>query len=527
MDRIIPVVSLPGVRLHAACGPRAEAEAKARGLKLVATAGREDFHEALRWSHGPVLARDAAREFDAARPELSARRRLSWVQMILAALLALAVAYGITVAPAALAWACASLVAGLFFLSVIMLRILALLPVPDRSRPPTFPLADGELPRYSVLVPLYRETAVLGQLLNALTRLDYPSHLLDIKLLVEDHDLAMRQAIAGFDLPPAFEMLVVPPGQPRTKPRALNYGLRFARGELLTIFDAEDVPEPDQLRRAAETFASAPPEVACLQAELVFYNHDENWLARQFTVEYATLFGLLLPALSGNRLPVALGGTSNHFRIATLRDCGAWDAYNVTEDADLGMRLARDGFSVWPLPSRTYEEANVALGNWLRQRARWLKGFLATWLVHMRNPLRLASEVGFAGFWALQALTIGVFASALLHPLCTAGLAIMIYHQPEVVGAGNLAVVSIAGLSLAVLVLGYVVSLIAGFRGLRRLGIRGWYGTLLTMPFYWLLMAPAAWIALWQFVTAPSYWGKTTHGLSRTQRRPDTMPGSS
>ena len=199
----------------------------------------------------------------------------------------------------------------------------------------------------------------------------------------------------------------------------------------------------------------------------------------------------------------------------------------MTEDADLGMRLARDGFSVWPLPSRTYEEANVALGNWLRQRARWLKGFLATWLVHMRNPLRLASEVGFAGFWALQALTIGVFASALLHPLCTAGLAIMIYHQPEVVGAGNLAVVSIAGLSLAVLVLGYVVSLIAGFRGLRRLGIRGWYGTLLTMPFYWLLMAPAAWIALWQFVTAPSYWGKTTHGLSRTQRRPDTMPGSS
>ena len=136
----------------------------------------------------------------------------------------------------------------------------------------------------------------------------------------------------------------------------------------------------------------------------------------------------------------------------------------------------------------------------------------------MRDPLRLVSEVGFPGFWALQALTIGVFVSALLHPICTAGLALLILHEPGIIGTGNLAIASIAGVSLAVLVLGYAVSLIAGFRGLRRLGIRGWYGTLITMPFYWLLMAPAAWIALWQFIVAPSYWGKTAHGLSRTQR---------
>jgi len=521
MDRIIPVVSLPGVKLYTACGSRAEAEAKARGLKLVATASREDFHEALRWSHGPFLARDAARELDATRPDVSARRRMSWGQMAVAALLALGAAYGIAVLPTAHTWAGASPFAGLFFMLVISLRILSLLPANPPRRPPPIPLTDGELPRYTVLVPLYRETAVLGQLINALARLDYPSHLLDIKLIVEEQDLAMRQAISGFDLPPAFETLVVPPGSPRTKPRALNYGLRFARGDLLTIFDAEDIPEPDQLRRAAETFAAAPAEVACLQAELAFYNHDENWLARQFTVEYATLFGLLLPALSNNRLPVPLGGTSNHFRTAFLRECGAWDAYNVTEDADLGIRLARDGFAVWTLPSRTYEEANVEFGNWLRQRSRWLKGFLATWLVHMRHPLRLMSELGLSGFWTVQAVTIGVFVSALLHPICTAGLIVVLVQDPEVVREGNLVTVFLAGLSLAVLVLGYVVSIWAGFRGLRLLGIPGWYGTLLTMPLYWLLMAPAAWIALWQFLTAPSYWNKTAHGLSRTQRPRD------
>jgi glycosyltransferase XagB len=182
-------------------------------------------------------------------------------------------------------------------------------------------------------------------------------------------------------------VIVVPCGLPQTKPRALNYALCFARGSLLTIYDAEDIPDPRQLRRAAAAFAVLPQDTACLQAELVFDNANENWLTRQFTIEYAMLFGMILPALAAHRLPLPLGGTSNHFRIDALRRAGAWDAYNVTEDADLGIRLARLGFDTDTITSCTYEEANVSLRNWMRQRTRWMKGFLATWLVHMREPL--------------------------------------------------------------------------------------------------------------------------------------------
>ncbi len=154
----------------------------------------------------------------------------------------------------------------------------------------------------------------------------------------------MRRALRKHDLPPHFEVIVVPQGSPQTKPRALNYALQFCRGSLLTIYDAEDIPEPNQLREVARKFSGAGEKLACLQAQLSFYNPNENWLTRQFTAEYATLFGLILPALAAHNLPLPLGGTSNHFRTRNLRQIGGWDPYNVTEDADLGLRLARLGY---------------------------------------------------------------------------------------------------------------------------------------------------------------------------------------
>ena len=243
--------------------------------------------------------------------------------------------------------------------------------------------------------------------------------------------------MARLPLPPQFEIIVVPAGRPQTKPRALNYALPFCRGELLTIYDAEDIPEPDQLRKAARRFAAAAPELACLQAQLTFFNPNENWLTRQFTAEYAMLFGRLLPVLADHRLPLPLGGTSNHFRTAVLRAVGGWDPFNVTEDADLGLRLARHGYDTGTLDSLTYEEANTRLPNWMRQRARWLKGFLATWLVHMRDPARLMREVGPAGFWVAQAVTIGVFASALLHPLCLVATLVLLSPSSRAAGTGR------------------------------------------------------------------------------------------
>ncbi len=517
--KILPLISLPGLALHAACGEQAYATARRARLKLVAATAIGDFHEAIRHVHGRRILREATLGLAHDWPAHSARHRFSHAQISILIATTLFVAVLGLLLPAQFAWTAVSVVAGLFFLAVIALRLLCMMRPLQTTTHHTRPLTGDELPVYSILVPLFHETSVLGQLLGALTRLDYPQHKLDIKLILEESDILMQRAVAGIRLPPQFEVIVVPCGSPQTKPRALNYALRFARGDLLTIFDAEDIPDPGQLLLAAETFAGLPRDVACLQAQLVFYNPGENWLARQFTIEYATLFGLLLPALANHRLPFLLGGTSNHFRADILRQVGGWDPFNVTEDADLGLRLARSGYECQTLNTRTYEEANVQLPNWLKQRARWLKGFLATWLVHMREPARLVEEVGLSGFWAVQAQTIGVFASALLHPFCLLVTAFLLATENPLAPDANFFLAAVAGLNLAVLVSGYAVTMIAGARALRLLGMRGWFLPLATMPAYWLLMSVAAWLALWQFITAPSHWNKTEHGLSNFHRR--------
>jgi len=518
-DKLVPIITMPGVKLYAACGAQAMQLVEERGVRIAASASLSDFHEAVRFIHGKALEKGASLGLARMRPEFSASRRFTSAQIAVGLVLALGAVLGAVALPLDVAWAGASLIAALFFLAVVALRILCLLPPVHHPEVKPATRADADLPVYSVLVPLFRETRVVRQLLNALTALDYPPQRLDIKLILEEGDLEMRRLFAKLDLPPQFEVIIVPAGTLQTKPRALNYALRFARGELLTIFDAEDIPERDQLRRAANAFAGLPQDVACLQAALVFFNANENWLTRQFTIEYATLFGLLLPALANHHLPLPLGGTSNHFRAGLLRKVGAWDPYNVTEDADLGLRLARAGYQTGVLNSQTYEEANVRLGNWMRQRARWLKGFLITWLVHMRDPMRVWGELGASGFWAMQALTLGVFASALLHPLCmAASLAMLVIHPVLPEEAGWFARM-LAGVNLAVFAAGYGVTFAAGRRALRRQRISGWAVPLLTMPVYWLLMSAAAWLALWQFVRAPFHWNKTEHGLSSFQKR--------
>jgi len=435
-------------------------------------------------------------------------------QMI--AFLLLAVCPGISLAffPASTVWTGASVVLGLFFLSVVALRLFCLFPLPPSRNRNVRGWSDAKLPVYSVLVPVFRETSVLRQLLRALLHLNYPAGKLDIKIIVEETDTTMRRALRKYDLPPHFEIIVVPQGTPQTKPRALNYALQFCNGSLLTIYDAEDVPEPDQLREVARKFSSADEKLACLQAQLSFYNPNENWLTRQFTAEYATLFGLILPALAAYNLPLPLGGTSNHFRTHSLREIGGWDTYNVTEDADLGLRLARLGFRTGVVESLTYEEANTQLLNWLRQRARWLKGFMQTWLVHMRNPVKTALELGPTGFWTLQTFTAGIVVSALFHPfLIFLTLWLLIADPPHV----SLSTMTLAGLNLEVFVLGYGVAMLAAVKALRRRGLYGWWFTIATMPAYWLLISAAAWLALWQFIFAPFTWNKTEHGLSKLQ----------
>ncbi len=512
--RVVPVAWRPGHVQYATCGSRGAGYARHHGLSVIARIAPMDFHACVRQVWGKKILARATYGLFASHPQFSARRRVTLCQMI--AFLLLAVSPGISLAlfPASTVWTGASVVFGLFFLSVVALRLFCLFPLPPSGKRNAMDLNDAELPIYSVLVPVFRETSVLKQLLRALLHLNYPAEKLDIKIIVEETDTTMRRALRKRDLPPHFEVIVVPQGSPQTKPRALNYALQFCRGSLLTIYDAEDVPEPNQLREVARKFSGAGEKLACLQAQLSFYNPNENWLTRQFTAEYATLFGLILPALASHNLPLPLGGTSNHFRTRNLRQIGGWDPYNVTEDADLGLRLARLGFRTGVVESLTYEEANTQLLNWLRQRARWLKGFMQTWLVHMRNPVKTGRELGPTGFWTLQAFTAGIFVSALFHPFF---IAVTLWYLALGSSNPSFLLTVLKYLSLELFALGYCVTMLAGYVALRKRGLGGWWSTIATMPFYWLLISVAAWLALWQFIFAPFTWNKTEHGLSKLQ----------
>jgi glycosyltransferase XagB len=522
--RIMRAVSLPGVVFHAACGLPGVRLARERGLGIIGYGDPADFILAVRTVHRARLLHEATLGLARRWPMFSARGGPTVAQVLAVVVVAAAFTAAGLLMPGDLFLACVSAMSGVFFLSVVALRLLCLMPPVKRPKPAECHIAEQDLPVYSVLVPLFREISVLPQLIGALSALRYPVDKLDIKLILEEEDILMQRAVAGIALAPHFEVIVVPASLPQTKPRALNFALQFSRGELLTIYDAEDIPDPDQLLKAARRFAGAPRDLACLQAQLTFYNPRENWLTRQFTAEYATLFGELLPALANHNLPLPLGGTSNHFRMDVLRSVGAWDPYNVTEDADLGLRLARFGYDTGVLDSFTYEEANTRFGNWMRQRARWLKGFLITWLVHMREPSLFMREMGPSGFWAAQVLTLGVFVSVLLHPLCMATTVVLCVLYPTLPRDAGIPVILLSSLNLAVLVAGYGVSFLLTRRALLRRGFKGWHGTLASMPVYWMLMSLAGWLALWQFFTRPFHWNKTEHGLSSV--RPGQAPGT-
>ena len=402
------------------------------------------------------------------------------------------------------------------FLAMTTFRLAALaIEAPVTAAVPL--LTDSALPVYTVLVPLYREAAMVPALLRALAALDYPPAKLDIKLLIEADDQETRAVLAPIPLPGRFEVIVVPPGGPRTKPRALNVGLALARGELLTVYDAEDDPDPGQLRLSATLFARLPERTACLQGRLVIDNADDSWLTRAYAVEYAGLFDVLNPALTRCRLPIPLGGTSMHLRVRVLRALGGWDSHNVTEDADLGMRLALAGYTVGDLPSATIEEAPNRFRPWLGQRIRWLKGLAQTSLAHGRSPLANARRLGALETLCAAALVPGTVVSALVYPACLAA-AIGSFLVRGIPAAPRFLDNLDMGLALTLFGMGLGALILPALLGCLR---RGW-GNLapyaLGMPIYFLLVSAAAWLALVELVRAPERWNKTQHGLARTSR---------
>jgi cellulose synthase/poly-beta-1,6-N-acetylglucosamine synthase-like glycosyltransferase len=393
-----------------------------------------------------------------------------------------------------------------------MLRLAAALP----QRPPAepAPLSDRDLPFYTVLIPLRDEAHMVPLLRQAMGRLDYPSHLLDIKFVVEARSPQTVRAVENVLGDPRFRIIEVPPGPPNTKPKALDYALPFARGEFIVVYDAEDVPDADQLRRAATRFR-ADPALACLQAELVPENAHENPLTALFAGEYAGLFGRLLPALARWKLPVPLGGTSNHFRTAVLRSVGGWDAFNVTEDADLGVRLARRAHRAEAFTSRTHEEAPLTVRAWMAQRTRWMKGWMQTYCVHNRAPLQLLRDLGWRGFLGFQILVGGMIVSSLLHTVFLGSVTARLMFEGLVgfvpVDAWDLFALGIIGAGYG----GAVALVISGLIHQRALHLAVFQ---LLLPAYWLLHSIATLYAVIELITAPSHWAKTTHGVTRVAR---------
>lgn len=446
-------------------------------------------------------------------PTFSALGVLSPAQRILLGVLLLAVAVFAVTAPAAMFIALNALFAS-YFLLAVSYRIFLMIcgaNAPVTGAPIHQADQTGALPVITILAPLYRDAASLHGLAQAIDALDYPPEKKDVKLLLETDDPATLNEARRLSLHHRYDVIVVPDAGPRTKPKACNFGLLRAQGDLVVIYDAEDQPETDQLLKAAAAFAAGDRKLACMQARLNYYNADENWLTRLFTLEYALWFDWLLPALQRLNAPIPLGGTSNFFRTDTLRDIGGWDPYNVTEDADLGLRLARLGYRVEMLNSTTYEEANCRYGNWVRQRSRWIKGHLQTWLVHMRQPGAFVSQNGWHGLLSIQLFLAGNVAGALISPILWGAF---IYMNLFSGGADIAMPAALEFLNITALTLGNLCFILCAAiaplkRGWRHLC---WFG--LTAPAYWLLTSIAAYKALWQIVFRPYYWEKTDHMIS-------------
>jgi glycosyltransferase XagB len=383
----------------------------------------------------------------------------------------------------------------------------------DLKKPPPAPLTNEDLPIYTILVPLFHERETLAILAGCLKRLDYPLAKLDIKLIFEENDPETIAYAKTLKLEEIFEFIVVPYSFPQSKPKALNYALRFARGELVTIYDAEDKPEPDQLKKVVSYFKSLPDSVVCLQAKLNFFNAHENILSRMFTLDYSIWFDYFLPALDALRIPIPLGGTSNHFKISVLRSLHSWDPHNVTEDADLGVRISALGLNVSTIASTTYEEATIHIKTWIKQRSRWIKGYMQTWLVHMRTPIVFYKTVGARAFWGFQLFVGGTAFVTLVNPILWGSfIAWLMTKAPifdEIFSGFTLTV------SFISLVIGNGLGVYVGFlsnhhRKIKNLGMYS-----LIMPFYWVLQSLAGIKAAIELVRNPFHWHKTPHGLTK------------
>ncbi|WP_048648246.1 glycosyltransferase [Nitratireductor soli] len=507
-------LDIPSLRGFIARYPRAS-----RRIRVVPPSA---LRRAIAERSAPNLMRIATGALFAALPDQSARFVVNaWQGAILGA-------FTVSLLFAALLMPAATLLAvhgalSLVFLSCVLLRLMIGI-APIKPHAPKFSsIRPAEMPVYTVLVALYKEAAVVPDLLVALGRIVWPRAKLEIKLVCESDDLQTLNAIRAQELRSYIEVIEVPGGGPRTKPKALSYALPMTSGDFVALYDAEDRPHPFQLVEAWQRFRDDDETLACLQAPLSISNRRESWVSAMFALEYAALFRGILPWLARRGLVLPLGGTSNHFRRSALTAINGWDPYNVTEDADLGVRLRRLGYRTDVIHSPTLEDAPVDVRTWLPQRTRWFKGWAQTWLVHMRNPAATRRELGLASFIVMQVLFAGMVLSALAYSVfltTAAGLLLYLALDGEL-RAPHVVLLMIDGVNI---ICGHVSFLVLGWLTLQKTERSGFWARAAWMPVYWCLMSAAAWRCLWQLYWQPHHWEKTTHRPSQRTARQAKNP---
>ncbi len=386
---------------------------------------------------------------------------------------------------------------------------------------------EHELPVYTILIPVYKEKEVIHHLLKRVDGFDYPKYKLDVRILLEEDDKETIEVVKNMNLPSYYTSVIVPYSMPKTKPKACNYGIIGCKGEYVVIYDAEDRPEPDQLKKAYLAFKQLPPEYVCVQAKLNYFNSEENWLTKLFTQEYSMWFELLLVGIMQINIPIPLGGTSNHFKTSFLKVVGGWDPFNVTEDADLGIRLYKHNCRTAVIDSRTWEEANNNLHNWIRQRSRWIKGYMQTFFVHMRHPFTFISQIGPKGLAGYMAMIFGTPFLPLINPIFWLMLILWMIFKPAWISdmfPGLMYYVATVQMIVGNFVFVYM-NMIGTYYVVRDCVSKkkqpfsySMIRYALLTPLYWVFMSIAAYKALIQLFYKPFYWEKTVHGLTTSDK---------
>ena len=515
-ERILPLRRIGAATLVAAANPDSFARhhhrlAEAFGQVLPSLAPSAQIEARILAARGPAMAQAAETTVAldlSCRSYAKPSRATLWAWAFGAALSLLAIKPVMLVLTF-----CAVLTLALSTGLKLAALIASLRPAPPEAANPA---QLARLPTVSILVALYRESDIAARLVQRLGRLDYPRALLDVVLVVEEEDTLTRQALSQANLPTWMRLVLTPAGRVKTKPRALNHALTQCKGSIVGVYDAEDAPAPDQIRQVVNRFAQRGPKVACLQGALDFYNPTKTWLSRCFTLEYAAWFRVILPGLQRLGIPLPLGGTTLFFRREVLESLGAWDAYNVTEDADLGIRLARHGYRTEILPSTTLEEATCHALPWVKQRSRWIKGYMMTYLTHMRAPRRLCRDLGLRGFVGFQILFLGSIAQALLAPVLWSFWAFFLglgHPLAGLIGPQALQTMTLAFVGCEALC--WAVALV----GLKRSGQKIAALWVPTLALYFPLQSLAAYKAAYEMLVKPFYWDKTDHGASHLAPR--------